>query len=80
MEKKIKIEVDALSFRYGKTPVLKNVSARFAENAITAIVGPSGSGKSTFLKILNRLWEGSPGAERSGSRPYPVWRYIPGYL
>lgn len=66
MEKKIKIEVDALSFRYGKTPVLKNVSARFSENAITAIVGPSGCGKSTFLKVLNRLWEGFPGAERSG--------------
>lgn len=61
-----KIKVDALSFSYNGRYVLKNVSARFSENAITAIVGPSGRGKSTFLMTLNRLWENIPGAAMKG--------------
>lgn len=66
MDQKFKIVVDSLSFRYGNREVLKNVSACFTENTLTAIIGPSGQGKSTFLKTLNRLWEGIPGAVLTG--------------
>lgn len=67
MENQTKIEIDRLCFHYGRLQVLHNVTARFRENTITAIVGPSGQGKSTFLKTLNRLWEGTPDARLSGS-------------
>ncbi len=62
----IKIRVSDLSFSYRNRPVLKNVTADFAENSITALTGPSGVGKSTFLMTLNRLWEDLPGASMEG--------------
>lgn len=57
-----KIIVKNLTFAYGDTVVLEELSASFEENRISAITGPSGRGKSTFLTVLNRLWENSPGA------------------
>jgi len=66
MENKVKIKIDGLSFSYGEHPVLNNITARFSENTITAIVGPSGKGKTTFLMTLNRLWESIPEARIEG--------------
>ena len=60
------IEVENLSFYYGKQQILDNISAGFAGFAISAITGPSGSGKSTFLMTINRLWEELNGARMSG--------------
>lgn len=50
MEDSLKLE--NLSFSYGGTPVIKNVSMLFEFGKKYAIVGRSGSGKSTLLKIL----------------------------
>jgi phosphate transport system ATP-binding protein len=52
---KVKIEVNNLSFYYGKEKVLKNVSLNIYANKITAIMGPSGCGKTTFLRCFNRM-------------------------
>ncbi|MDY6903575.1 MAG: phosphate ABC transporter ATP-binding protein [Thermodesulfobacteriota bacterium] len=62
-----KISITQLTFAYGKTVVLDNLSATFDEHRITAITGPSGRGKSTFLTVLNRLWEDIAGARITGS-------------
>src|SRR5690242_13993694 len=48
----IKIETRGLSLSYGSKPALKNISAQFESNSITALIGPSGCGKSTFLRCL----------------------------
>jgi len=66
VDRAIKIQVDHLNFSYRGNRVLRDVSARFEENTITAIVGPSGIGKSTFLMTLNRLWETMPHATMKG--------------
>jgi len=62
----IKIKITRLNFSYNDHYVLKDITAEFQENSITAIVGPSGTGKSTLLMTLNRLWEGIPNARMNG--------------
>ncbi len=53
----IKMLADNLSFFYGDSKALKNVSLPLYENKVTAIIGPSGCGKSTLLRIFNRIYE-----------------------
>jgi putative ABC transport system ATP-binding protein len=51
------IVLDGVSLDRAGRPVLKDVSVRFAQNAVTAIVGPSGAGKTSLLRCINRLEE-----------------------
>lgn len=46
------IELSDVSFGYGTTPVLSNVSLRIAAGEHVAIVGPSGCGKTTLLRLV----------------------------
>lgn len=46
------IQVDQLSFRYGKTPFIENMNFSVAAGEIFGFLGPSGAGKSTLQKIL----------------------------
>ncbi|MEX0975244.1 MAG: phosphate ABC transporter ATP-binding protein PstB [Bacillota bacterium] len=50
-----KIQVKDFELYYGTFRALKGLKAKFAPNAITAIIGPSGCGKSTFLRSINRM-------------------------
>lgn len=50
-----KFEIRSLSFRYGDTLALDDVSLDIPERAITVLFGPSHAGKSTLLRCLNRL-------------------------
>jgi len=61
-----KIETENLNAWFGKNHVLKDISLKTRENAITAIIGPSGCGKSTFIRCLNRMHELVPNAKVSG--------------
>src|SRR6202163_208965 len=60
------IHVDNLSFFYGKTQALKDVTFEIPEKKITAIIGPSGCGKSTLLRVFNRMYDLVPGARAEG--------------
>ncbi len=62
-----RIVVDNLSFHYGASKVLTDVSIDIGERKITALIGPSGCGKSTFLRCLNRMNDTIPGARAAGS-------------
>ena len=61
-----KLEVQDLSFYYGKTRALKDVNFKIPERRITAIIGPSGCGKSTLLRVFNRMYDLTPGARAAG--------------
>jgi phosphate transport system ATP-binding protein len=61
-----KLKVDSLSFFYGKTRALKDVSFEIPERRITAIIGPSGCGKTTLLRVFNRMYDLVPGARAQG--------------
>lgn len=54
--------LERISFGYGNTAVLKEVSLRVKEGEHIAVVGDSGCGKSTLLKILAGLYEPDGGS------------------
>lgn len=56
-----RIEFRHLTFRFGDTPVLHDVTATIPAGTTTAIVGATGSGKSTLLALLPRLHDAPPG-------------------
>ena len=49
------IKLESLSFSYGKTPFINDLSCTMADGRITAIIGPNGSGKSTLLRLCAGL-------------------------
>jgi phosphate transport system ATP-binding protein len=64
---KPKVEIEHLSFFYGRAQALKDVTFDIPERRITAIIGPSGCGKSTLLRVLNRMYDLVPGSSATGS-------------
>ncbi|MBP7508885.1 MAG: phosphate ABC transporter ATP-binding protein [Prolixibacteraceae bacterium] len=51
------LSLNNLSVAYDNVPAVKNVTAGFKKNSVTAIMGPSGCGKSTLLRAINRMHE-----------------------
>ena len=49
---KIVIEAENISYRYDKTPVIREFSTRILRGDKVGIIGPNGVGKSTLLNIL----------------------------
>lgn len=55
------IDVENLSFSYGRHEVLHDLSFRIPDNTLVNVLGPNGVGKSTLFRCilcLNRNWEG----------------------
>jgi len=63
----VKVDIKDLSFYYGSSKALKNVSLPLYDRKVTAFIGPSGCGKSTLLRILNRIYELYPNQRAEGS-------------
>jgi phosphate transport system ATP-binding protein len=61
-----KIDVQQLSFFYGATRALQEITLQIHPNVVTAFIGPSGCGKSTFLRTLNRMNDIIPGTRVDG--------------
>jgi phosphate transport system ATP-binding protein len=59
-----------LSVYYGDFLAVHDVSLRFGEGQITALIGPSGCGKSTVLRCLNRMNDLVQGAMVVGEVTY----------
>lgn len=49
------IDIQKLSFSYGKMPFIEGLSATFARKEVTSIVGPNGCGKSTLVKLIDGM-------------------------
>jgi phosphate transport system ATP-binding protein len=64
---KAKIAIDDLSFFYGATKSLKNISLPIYDRKVTAFIGPSGCGKSTLLRAINRIYELYPNQHAEGT-------------
>ena len=69
------IAFENVTFSYGDTPVLHDVSFRVAAGERVAFVGATGAGKSTILKLLTRLYDiqsGSITLDGQDLREYPL--------
>ncbi|MES2861016.1 MAG: ABC transporter ATP-binding protein [Pseudomonadota bacterium] len=55
------IVFDEVSFTYGSTPTISEVSLTVAPGETVALVGPSGGGKSTLLSLLPRFYDVTSG-------------------
>ncbi len=71
----MKIQIAALSARYGEKCVLDKVSVTFPTQQFTGVIGPNGSGKSTLLKCIYRVLEPSGGSIRLGERELSALSY-----
>ena len=49
------LSLQNISFAYGKTPVLRDVSYEFEKGKMYCIIGKSGAGKTTLLSLLSGL-------------------------
>jgi len=66
IEGNVKIAINDLSFYYGKTKALKDITMQLIEHQVTAFMGPSGCGKSTLLRVLNRIYALYPDQRAEG--------------
>ena len=64
--KKFKMIAENVSIHYGSTMGVKNVTMKFPEKSVTALIGPSGCGKTTFLRCLNRMHDMTKNAKVEG--------------
>jgi ATP-binding cassette subfamily B protein len=60
------ISFENVSFSYGESEALHDVSFTAKQNAVTALVGPSGSGKSTIAHLIPRFYDVNAGSIKIG--------------
>ena len=60
-EMKGEIVFENVTFSYGTTPILKNISFRAEPGQTIAIVGQTGAGKSSLTKLVNRIYDVNEG-------------------
>ena len=58
------IDIDKISFSYGRRVALEQVSLQIRQGEICGLLGPNGSGKSTLFRILCTLLEPDSGSAR----------------
>lgn len=63
---KYKMIAENVTISYDGIPAVKNVTMKFKEKSVTALIGPSGCGKTTFLRCLNRMHDMTKNAKVEG--------------
>lgn len=79
------LQIRNLSFAFGSTPVLQNVSMDIPARQITVIIGASGAGKTTLTDLLLGLYQPDEGSILIDSVPLDeidlqAWRSMVGYV
>ncbi len=71
----MRVKFERVSFAYGSTEALKEISCEFGSGRTVLVVGHNGSGKSTFLRLMNGILKPSNGDVHLGdtsTREKPV--------
>jgi len=58
------VDVDSVTFGYGRRPVLKGITMRVPRGKVVAIMGGSGCGKTTLLRLIGGQLRPSSGSVR----------------
>ena len=66
VEDKYKMIAENVTISYGNKPAVKDITMKFKEKSVTALIGPSGCGKTTFLRCLNRMHDMTKNAKVEG--------------
>lgn len=69
----MEIEVQNLTFSYGKQPALRNVSFSVQKGTLTAVLGANGAGKSTLFRCLLGFLTPQAGEIRLSGRPLSAY-------
>jgi ABC-type multidrug transport system fused ATPase/permease subunit len=70
-----RISIENLSFAYGTTPTLIDVSVEIPAGSSAAFVGPTGAGKTTLVNMIPRFYDPASGVVRLDGRDvrdYPL--------
>jgi subfamily B ATP-binding cassette protein MsbA len=59
-----RVALEGVTFGYGESAVLKNLSLEIEPGEMLALVGPSGAGKSTIANLIPRFYDVQGGAVR----------------
>ena len=70
------LKAEHVTFSYGSSPVLRDVSLEIRPGEIVGLVGPSGCGKSTLLKLMLRFYDPDSGIITLNGRPLRSWRAL----
>ena len=65
------VDVDSVTFSYGRRPVLKGVTMRVERGRVVAIMGGSGSGKTTLLRLIGGQLRPTAGSIRVAGESVP---------
>ena len=68
------IEVKGLTKRFGKKPVVEDVTVTIEPGTITSFIGPNGAGKSTLLSMVSRLLNADTGEVLLDKNNVNKWR------
>jgi len=63
---KYKMIAENVTISYDGIAAVKNITMKFKERSVTALIGPSGCGKTTFLRCLNRMHDMTKNAKVEG--------------
>jgi phosphate transport system ATP-binding protein len=61
-----KMIAENVTISYSGIDAVKDVTMKFKEKSVTALIGPSGCGKTTFLRCLNRMHDMTKNAQVNG--------------
>ena len=56
------LEMKSVTFSYGDTPALTDVTMKVEAGSVAALVGPSGAGKTTTFELLQRFYDPDAGS------------------
>jgi zinc transport system ATP-binding protein len=74
------IEIKDMSFSYGNTPVLDQVTFSVEEGDFLGIIGPNGGGKTTLMKLILGLLKPTSGSIRLFGKKVPSHKIKVGYV